>query len=584
MPEALQAFHFLRPWWLLGALPALVLTALWARRRWAGTPWRNAVAPNLLDVLLEDGASARGRWAPWLVALALLLGALGLAGPTWERLPQPVEQRNDGLVILFDLSLSMYAQDLAPSRLSRAQHKITDVLRRRTEGFTALVAYAGDAHVATPLTDDVRTIENLLTALNPAMMPVLGSNPGAAMDLAEELFRNAGLERGRILMVTDGVDAVAEVTDRCDGHHPLSILGIGTAAEATIPLDFMGQPGKHLTDQRGVLVRAPLDAERLRTLAQVCRGRYSDIGIGEADIAHLLAAPVPGEADSLEVERSFDAWADLGYWCALALLPFLLASFRRGFLAGLAVALLGNLVPAPAQAGLWEDLWSRRDQQGYEALDNGQPKAAAELFRNQGWRNTARYRGEDYQGAAAGWREGGGATSLYNLGNALAMLGDYEAASEAYAEALAEAPDHEDAAFNKQLLEQLLQQRQAQQTAQSGDQEETQDQEGGGQGQSSQQQQAQAEASAGAPQEDQSRNASPQAAPERQGEEEAAESDQAQAALGAAERSEQREALEQWLRRVPDDPGGLLKRKFQHETNQRLRRGDYSDRQQEKVW
>ena len=583
MPEALQAFHFLRPGWLLATLPAVALAALWARRRRAGTPWRKAVAPELLTVLLESRQNAAGRWAPWVVALALLLGALGLAGPTWQRLPEPVEQRSDGLVILLDLSLSMYAQDIPPSRLTRAQHKIADVLRHRSEGFTALVAYAGDAPVVTPLTDDARTIENLLTALNPAMMPVLGSNPGAAMDLAQELLRNAGLEQGRILMVTDGVDTLKDVTDRCDSRHVLSILGVGTGAGGLIPLDPMGAPGKHLTDQRGALVRAALDSERLRTLAQLCRGRYSDIDIGDSDIAHLLAAPAPGAAQGRQVERAFDAWADLGYWCALALLPFLLASFRRGFMASLAVALLGNFAPLPAQAGLWEDLWWRRDQQGYEALNSGQPKDAAALFQNQDWRSAAKYRGEDYQGAAAGWRTGDGATDSYNLGNALARLGDYEAAGQAYAKALAAAPDHEDAAFNKQLVEQLLEQQRAEQTAQSGDQGESQRRQGESQEQSGQQQ-AQSDAEAGPQQQAEPQNESPERASEQQGDDQAAEPGEAEAQLGEAGRSEQQEALEQWLRRVPDDPGGLLRRKFQHETNQRLRRGDYSSRQQDKVW
>ncbi len=129
-------------------------------------------------MLLEGGGDRRSRYLPWLLALALALAAVGLAGPTWQRLPQPVERKTDALVIVFDLSLSMFAEDVAPSRLVRARQKIADVLRRRKEGFTALVVYAGDAHAVVPLTDDTRTIENLLSALRPDMMPVLGSDLG----------------------------------------------------------------------------------------------------------------------------------------------------------------------------------------------------------------------------------------------------------------------------------------------------------------------------------------------------------------------------------------------------------------------
>lgn len=576
MIEAWQDFHFLRPWWLLGALPALALAALWARKHLAGSHWQDAVEPRLLDALLERAQESRHRWTAWAAALALLVGTAALAGPTWQRLPQPVEQKEDGLVILFDLSLSMYAEDLSPSRLARAGHKIADVLRVRDEGFTALVAYAGDGHVVAPLTDDVRTIENLLTALSPAMMPVFGSNPASALDLALELFANARMAQGRLLMVTDGIDRVSEVTARCSRRFPLSILGIGTAAGAPIPLEFANQPGQQLVDSQGQIIRASLDSDRLATVADLCHGRYRPIGVGDADISHLLATPLPGEAASQELDREFDVWADVGYWGAVLLLPVLLLGFRRGVLACALVCLL----PFPASAGLWDDLWQRRDQQGWQALEDGSAEAAAGLFEDPDWRNAARYRGEDYQGAAQGWSAAQTPTDHYNLGNALAQLGDYQAAIAAYGQALSGAPDHEDAAFNKALMEQLLEQ-QAGEEAQSGNQPspgENQDQPPQQDGQS-----------ADGPQQSEA-GSDPSEAEDSQGtgqQEEADEGDpQSSAETAEAEggRDEQQEALEQWLRRVPDDPGGLLRRKFQYETNQRLRQGDYRNREQDKIW
>lgn len=587
MPEGWQDFHFLRPLWLLGALPALALALLWVRHHWRNSPWRDALAPELLAVLLEPQPKARRRLAPWALAAALLAGAVSLAGPTWQRLPQPVEQQRDALVILFDLSLSMYAEDLAPSRLARATHKIADVLHRRQEGFTALVAYAGDSHVVAPLTDDVRTIENLLTALSPAMMPVLGSNPGSALELAHELFDNAGLEQGRLLLVTDGVDAVSGLASGCRRSFPVAVLGVGTAAAAPIPLDAMDRPGQHLADRQGALVRAPLDAERLAAVADLCRGRYQSIKVDDEDIAWLLATPLPSTQETAATDRLFDAWADLGHWGAAALLPLLLFGFRKGFLACLPLCvwlgLAAGLLPAPAAAGLWEDLWSRRDQQGYEALQEGQPESAASLFADPAWRNAAKYRSEDYQGAAEGWRQADGATDLYNLGNALARLGDYPSAIAAYEGALAAAPTHEDAAFNKALVEQLLQQQQQEAQQNSGEDSEEQQEQSEGRGQNAQDGDPRQDQGG---QEDQAQqqqaNSAPEGQPEDDGEaERAAQSEPQQ---DADSHDEQAQALEQWLRRVPDDPGGLLRRKFQHETNQRRRRGDYRDRQQEKIW
>lgn len=250
----IEELHFIRPYWLLGVIPAVALAIFWARGRTAGSHWEGAVAPELLTVLLESTGKSSTQRAVWVLVLGLALASLGLAGPTWERLPQPVEQKNDALVILFDLSLSMFAEDVSPSRLVRARHKIIDVLRLRQEGVTALVAFAGDAHTVTPLTDDTRTIENLLIALSPEMMPVLGSNTRSAMEVAHELFDNAHIEQGRILLVTDAVDRINDVSDFSNPRFPVSIIGVGTAHGAPIPLDFVNQPGSVLQTRQGATI------------------------------------------------------------------------------------------------------------------------------------------------------------------------------------------------------------------------------------------------------------------------------------------------------------------------------------------
>ena len=190
----IEDFHFLRPWWLLAIVPIAGLIWLWIKRTQSASGWEQAVDEDLLSVLLDGAARTSNRWLAIALATALSLACVGLSGPTWQKLPQDVEQKNDALVILLDLSLSMLAQDIKPSRVERARQKVADVLRMRSEGQTALVAYAGDAHAVVPLTDDVATIENLLGALSPEMMPVYGSNPDHALTLAHELLANASLQ------------------------------------------------------------------------------------------------------------------------------------------------------------------------------------------------------------------------------------------------------------------------------------------------------------------------------------------------------------------------------------------------------
>ena len=498
-----------------------------------------------------------------------------------------MEQKDDTLVILLDLSLSMLAQDVQPSRIARARQKVVDILRTREEGTTALVAYAGDAHAVVPLTDDVATIENLLASLSPEMMPVFGSNPDHALILAHELFENGLAQQGRIVMITDGIDDINDVSRHRSAAYPISILGVGTYDGAPIPLDRVRQPGRYLQTQEGERVIAVLDEDRLRDVTALTFGTYATVGVGDADIVTALSTTLPGEDETIDVEREFDTWFDQGHWLALLLVPILLTAFRRGVLVSImfVVGLSATIAPQPAQANVltdaWDSLWQNRDQRGQTALRHGEPEKAATLFTDPDWQSVARYRSGDYGGALGGFATDQSARGRYNQGNALARLGEYEAALERYDSVLAEAPEHADAQFNRDLVARLLEEKQDAEQQQNQDQQD----EGNNEQSDSEQQQQEEEQEqseqeeAGDESEEQEQDSEQQDEQQEQGEEQ-----QAQAEQTEEQRDEKQDALEQWLRRVPDDPGGLLRRKFSHETKQRLRRGDYEHRQGEKVW
>ena len=573
----IELIHFVRPWWLIGAIPAIVLAIIWARRRMSASHWESSIDVNLLAVLLEPGGRGGFKRIAWLVAMSLAIGAIGLSGPAWERLPQPVEQKSDALVIVLDLSLSMFARDLQPSRLVRARQKIADVLRMRREGFTGLVAYAGDAHAVAPLTDDTKTIENLLASLSPEMMPVLGSNLSSALSVASQLFENARVKQGRLLLVTDSIDEPGDVVDFRNRNYPISILGVGTPAGSNIPLDFVNQPGQVLRTQAGEAILARLDEQRLSRVANSAYGRYRQLALSDEDIKYLLRVPLPQDDETIEIDREFDTWSDMGFLACVILLPLVLLAFRRGLLA---VICLSVIVPFPAEAGLWDDLWARRDQQGRAALLEGEPQAATLLFEDPVWRAVAQYRSGEYATAAESFSQFQAPDDFYNLGNALAKNGDFAAALDAYDHTLSTNPTHEDALFNREIVERLLEEQQSaeQENDSEGDQgsnpQDSNDQQSGSDQQSS---------------EDQQQGDQPDQPPEdTDSSSEQTESDSSQdpsqSDEGQSSRDEKQDALEQWLRRVPDDPGGLLRRKFQYETNQRLRRGDYTARETEKIW
>lgn len=631
MEALLNDFHFLRPGWLLALLPCIAL-AVWLRRAQGNrSAWHRVIDPALLQVLLLPAAGSSRSRAPWLLLSAWALAVLALAGPAWERLPEPVHRRQDALVIAFDLGASMSARDVEPSRLERVRFKLRDILERRSEGLTALIVYAGDAHVVTPLTDDSRTLIAMLPALAPEIMPVQGNNLSAAVRKAAELLARAGIPRGRLLVATDAFpesqhEAVAKQLE--ESGLSLSLLAVGTAAGAPVPL----ASGGFLRDENGGIYVPGVDFASITRGVDVAGGLYSPLRIDDGDIRALLPDdPFAGLAPTTGPARVFDQWRDRGTWLALALLPLASLAFRRGWLLLLPLALV--LPAPPAQALEWQDLWLRKDQQGARALERAEPARAAELFRSPEWRANAQYEAGDFAGAAESLAGIETADAHYNRGNALARAGHLEDALAAYDEALEREPQMADAVANRTLVEDLLRRQQeapqpqgnegdAQQNDngdRDGAQQSRQDSAGGGQdeeregarpepGQSaaerpqngggeerSQPEQQPAHAadesersgdrSAGesaARQEEHAQNPDPAdpadtASVDRNVQGEPDPEDTRASPTEALSEQERQQALQQWLRQVPDDPGELLRRKFEYEYRRNRDRGEASD-------
>lgn len=588
--------HFLRPDWLwaLTALPLLL--AWWWRRSDATAVWRRAVDPHLLPALLE-GAPPRRRHlgALWLL-LAYSLAVCALAGPAWRQQPAETWRSESPLVVALELSQAMLAADQPPSRLLRARLKLAQLLELRQGGQVALLAYADDAYTVAPLTEDAATVRGLLDALDPTVMPADGRRADRAIAQARALLANAGYAHGDVLLIASAVDgdAVGAAAAAQAGGVRVSVLGIGTAEGAPVRLadgGFLDAPDGSLRIER-------MDADALRAVAAASDGRFAALDAGDADLRALgvldpdAGLARAGDSDALR-------WRDEGYWLLLALLPLALLGFRRGALAGLVLA-VSVLAPAPAQAFDWEALWRRDDQRAWQALQDGDAAAARSLARDPALAGAAAYRQQDWDGAIAAWSQRDDAASHYNRGNALAQAQRYDEALRAYDEALRRDPGLADAAANRDAVREWLERQPPQQPQGEGEGPPKDGQEGEpGEGQ---------EQAPGAP----GGEPSPQApgepgegepetsAPEDAGgaepsQEDAAAAEQAmrealqqalesgqdgqrdgeaQADPGAMAEEEQRRAVEQWLRRVPDDPGGLLRRKFALEHQRRQSEGN----------
>jgi Ca-activated chloride channel family protein len=339
-------------------------------------------------------------------------------------------------------------------------------------------------------------------------------------------------------------------------------------------------------------------------------GRYRSLQIDDSDLDYLLKEiTLPRDSETLTLDRTADAWEDQGYWLVLLLLPIVLAMFRRGWLLTLMPFLLFIGQPQPAQAQTWDNLWLTPDQQGQRALQAGDTAQAAQLFENRDWAGTAAYRGEDYEAAVEHFSEPSDTDDWYNRGNALARVGNIDDAIAAYKESLAMDPGRTDAEENLALLEQLKDQQQQQQQdneQQDQDQDQQQDQQdqqdpSAEDQQQPQDQEQQDQQSGDKPQDNQSnpdeQQQDPEAGEQEEQEEEPASPEEQEQSQEQTDEGEQQEvpaqaepspedqerdqAMEQWLRRVPDDPSGLLREKFRYESQQReaegQRRRDDSD-------
>ncbi len=580
----LASLHFLRPHalWLLLLLPLIAWG--WQLRRRRSNVWRQVVDPHLLPHLLATGG--RAGWAGLVLLLAgCVLAVLALAGPSWRQGDQPLWEQRAPLVVALDLSSATLAADLPPSRLLQARGKLATLLRQRQGGQVALVAFAGDAFTVAPLTEDAGNVALFLDALSPEIMPEDGQRVDRAIDGAARLLKQAGFREGTILLMADHADAAAlEAASRAAKQgYRVSVLGLGGAA------------GTAYRARDGSLGRARLDAASLGQLAARGGGRFQALSRDGTDL-EALGVLMP---DSLDARATSDArgrdWLDEGYWLLLPLMLLALFAFRRGA----ALVLLGSCsllwaMPSHAADDGW---WRRADQQQHARMEQG----------------VQAYRSGDFTAAEQAFAGQESAEAQYNLGNALAKQGKYDQAIDAYDSALRQQPGMPDALANRGVVERARQRQQGQ--GQPG--KDSSGRGGGNAGSSPNASKAASNAKPASPSStpdaqstpspSQARPSSPQsqaqsrkAAPPpnpatdakaqqaadaaqrermrqalaRQSRGQADQKAEGQVAVDETpEQRERRQALQAWLKRVPDDPGGLLKAKFQLEHERRMREG-----------
>lgn len=563
--------HWLHPWWLL-LLPLLgwLLWRLWHRQKRVGR-WQ-MILPSAFHSVLLSGGSGRESKLPWIaLGFGWLLALLALLGPSWQRVEQTSQKPVDPLVVLLELTPEMLAADSPPSRLEQARRKLLDLLQARSDSQTAIIVYAGSAHTLVPLSDDLGTSKNLLDAIKPSIMPEAGQRADLGVIKALDLLKQGDLGVGRLLWIgsslTDGErQGIRQVLT---GHGPqLLMLGVGTAEGAPVSQE----KGGFLKDAQGGILVPRLDSASLKDFADELGGHYSPSSLDDDDLRQLGLLDGPKDVRSQGRTVQLDSWADQGYWLLLPLLLLAACAGRRGWVLCLPLLML---LPQHSYAFELKDLFQRPDQQGQHLMQRHRPAEAAQHFEDIQWQGIALYEAGDYAGAAQRFAQGNSAADHYNRGNALAKSGELDAAIDAYEQALERQPDFPAAAANKALIEEMKAQNdQAAADEASENQEDSDENADKPASDNAEQQQSSQQAPAQIDEDDNANSAqsmsgasgasdAPGPSPEDD-EPTRAPSRPADSHIN----NEQRQALEQWLRQIPDEPGELLRRKFWYEQQQ----------------
>ena len=279
----------MRPFWLL-LIPVLwFLVFCVLNNLWTNANLEKLVEPHFLKFLITGSEIKKDRFISLSIFFTGILILLAMSGPTWEKIPQPLLLKSQARVFVLDLSFSMLANDIRPTRLERVRFKMNDLLSRFEEGETGLVVYAGEAFVISPLTHDAETISAMLPGLQPNIMPVPGSNAANAIKLASDLLSQGKREEGHIIWITDGVeqDDYSELQSKV-GKNRVSILAVGTASGSPVVLP----EGGFLKDRKGAIVIPKLNSELLEKFAYENKGIFSLLSVDDNDIESIISSEI----------------------------------------------------------------------------------------------------------------------------------------------------------------------------------------------------------------------------------------------------------------------------------------------------
>lgn len=423
---AIEAFHFIRPLWLL-SLPIIFAIWLYVRRQAGASSLAQAgISEHLRDALTIRIHQSRAIMPIDGAALVLSLALIGASGPTWSRMPDPFVAQTAPLAIVLKVTPSMDDNDVKPSRLERAKQKISDLLPLRAGARTALVAYSGTVHIVVPMTEDPNVMQPYLEGLTVDVMPKEGDNLVAAVAAAKSLIA-AENSPGGVLLVADEIAPADANLIQSDEGASLAMLSVR-------PPDL---PDKGTEALAVNVVAATIDDTDIRTLDRYLNAAYRRALARDGD----------------------QPWEDRGWLLAWPAALLALLWFRRGWtMQWLAIAFVLCMATTPdrAMASGLADWFLTADQQGQFAYRQKDYDGAASTFTDPLWKGWALYRAGKYQEAAQTLAHLPTAEAAILQGMAHIKARQYREGIAAFETALARQPQSAQAASNLETARQIL--------------------------------------------------------------------------------------------------------------------------------
>lgn len=488
-------FNFATPMWLLG----LILIPLgWGWYKYCSkinkahlNGLNKFIDQKLLPhLLIKSATDSKLANYGWIYSLLTFFIIIALANPRWSYDDIDAYQVTASMVVLFDLSASMNATDIAPSRIIRARQNVEDLINLSKGLKIGLIGFAGNAHLISPITDDIQTVRTYIPALDTDLTNLQGNSLHAALLMGTELLANEPGERKSMLLISDGNFAAADLSKELSQirskNIQVHVMGVGTTNGAP----YRNNNGA-LHKVHGKTVVSKLGAKALQSIAKQGHGIYTEAVYNDSGVKTILANAQQADTDEKIVAGKVRQWQDKYYWFLIPVALLLLYLMRQRVLYGIVLILsLGLLNTPDAMALETIGIFQNSAQKAQQQYVKGNFKAAAELFAEPYNKGVALYRDGEYAAAEKSFKAAqqgcNGLNALYNAGNAQMQQQKWRAAIKSYEAVLQQDSEHVAAINNLQIAKLMLAQNKEQDDKEEQDSSEDQQQEQGDQQQSKQ--------------------------------------------------------------------------------------------------